>query len=727
MATIKEYLDYAELAQASYSGFTEGMFGKDNKLYMDALMEDNKAEFSQTQAENFANRYEVKAIADPLLTGLDATLFYDTKNHKYVLSIRGTSSVADIFANMLLATKGVAYDQLAALNSFYDQWILDGTIPIGAQIDVTGHSLGGALAQVFAAQHPNGVANAYSYNAPGIGGLSAEAYEILGITPANIAASNITNVYVKEGIEVAAGLGTMIGDVVAVSVDEGILTQNHSIPRLTESLHIYDMLSSITQTQDIELLTSILEHTTNEKAISIVSDIFNYEVSGSDVDKAIDLTKKWSGDAVGIVSLVDKTPEQLQSKTPENLYALSNLNPFIIEGDYLPAYSTLKADDYSQTYLQKRSEMLYYTIHPQSANTGNGTLYQDVTTGAQTQDKPNTSILATGSLVKFGGEGNDDLVGFDNDDYLFGGDGDDTLVGQGGNDYLEGGKGNDTYIADNGDTLMDSDHQGKVYLAGILLTGGKVLEGETNQYKGDNGEIYTLDTVHNTLHVSHEDKEITINNYDYNKQSLGIILLENKDIEVSITESASTREGDTGTKSLYFTVTLSRVLEEGETLEVSVSNTDEGTYTFTSGEQSKTFTHSWSGDTQDEGAIDHRATLTPSASYEGPYDAVKVVIKNSGTAIVYDDDNILPDIDGGGNEDFSSPLVLDLNGNKITSTFLTDSQTYFDTDNDGFKQFQAFTLTNLLTCKDFQSNKSLHVRTKIKQKGATYGAGQRAA
>jgi hypothetical protein len=185
---------------------------------------------------------------------------------------------------------------------------------------------------------------------------------------------------------------------------------------------------------------------------------------------------------------------------------------------------------------------------------------------------------------------------------------------------------------------MDIDHQGKVYLAGILLTGGKVLEGETNQYKGDNGEIYTLDTVHNTLHVSHEDKEITINNYDYNKQSLGIVLLENKDIEVSITESASTSEGDTGTKSLYFTVTLSRVLEEGETLEVSVSNTDEGTYTFTSGEQ-----------------------------------------------------------------------------------------TYFDTDNDGFKQFQAFTLTNLLTYKDFQSNKSLHVRTKIKQKGATHGAGQRVA
>ena len=28
MATVKEYLDYSELAQASYSNFFEGMFGK---------------------------------------------------------------------------------------------------------------------------------------------------------------------------------------------------------------------------------------------------------------------------------------------------------------------------------------------------------------------------------------------------------------------------------------------------------------------------------------------------------------------------------------------------------------------------------------------------------------------------------------------------------------------------------------------------------------------------
>lgn len=291
MATIKEYLDYAELAQASYvNGLQVGMIGE-KYIVGDTNIFVKVGEFSTTQATNFANRYEVKAIADPLLTGLDAILFYDHDNNKYVLSICGTTSASDVFTDMLLAQHGVAYDQLAALNSFYNQWILDGTIPIGAQLDVTGHSLGGVLAQSFALAHPNEVNNVYSYNAPGIGGLSNEAYEALGILPETTTNTNMVYIYAKEGVSVTAGLGTMIGSVVPISIDDGYLVQNHSISRLTESLHIYNMLSSIANTQDLTLLTSILENTSNEKAINIVSDVFQYTVNGSEVDKAIAMTE----------------------------------------------------------------------------------------------------------------------------------------------------------------------------------------------------------------------------------------------------------------------------------------------------------------------------------------------------------------------------------------------------------------------------------------------------
>ena len=57
MATIKEYLDYAELAQASYvNGLQEGMIKEGYKVgdSQDNILE---TEFSSLQAKNFASRY----------------------------------------------------------------------------------------------------------------------------------------------------------------------------------------------------------------------------------------------------------------------------------------------------------------------------------------------------------------------------------------------------------------------------------------------------------------------------------------------------------------------------------------------------------------------------------------------------------------------------------------------------------------------------------------------
>ena len=70
MATIKEYLDYAELAQASYGlNLKEGMYNTyeyvDNKGTIRDILTDssNKVNFSQAQAKNFSNRYEVLATS----------------------------------------------------------------------------------------------------------------------------------------------------------------------------------------------------------------------------------------------------------------------------------------------------------------------------------------------------------------------------------------------------------------------------------------------------------------------------------------------------------------------------------------------------------------------------------------------------------------------------------------------------------------------------------------
>lgn len=63
----------------------------------------------------------------------------------------------------------------------------------------------------------------------------------------------------------------------------------------------------------------------------------------------------------------------------------------------------------------------------------------------------------------YGGDGRDELDGFDFDDWLYGGNGNDTMIGRGGFDLLEGGTGadalygglgNDTLIGGPGDDLF---------------------------------------------------------------------------------------------------------------------------------------------------------------------------------------------------------------------------------------------------------------------------------
>ncbi|MDD5160522.1 MAG: calcium-binding protein [Sulfuricurvum sp.] len=293
----------------------------------------------------------------------------------------------------------------------------------------------------------------------------------------------------------------------------------------------------------------------------------------------------------------------------------------------------------------------------------------------------------------YGMDGNDDINGGSGKDWLEGGKGGDTLKGGAGNDILvgstnsiyddgasdtlEGGADFDTYFANNSDVIKDSDGKGLVKFDGIDLTGKKYKNKDTGRYEDDdyiyNGDPKTKGTL--TVTAKNGSKTITIQ--EWSNKELGIELSDTRDIDVSITKSASAMEGNSGKRSLSFAVTLSRALEDGETLKVSVSSTDEGSYTFTSGEKSHTFTHSWYGDTKDEGAIDHIATLTPTTSYSGPYSGVKVKVLNSGTATVYDDDE----------EPRHDPLALDMNMDGfISTTALETSGTYFDITGDGLKE-----------------------------------------
>ena len=99
--------------------------------------------------------------------------------------------------------------QYTELESYYHQLVSQGLITGSESITVTGHSLGGFLAQLFTVDHSDIVTNTYTYNAPGIGGYLSQLGELFGITDETIDSSAIVNIQ-SIGLSATAGFGTLI-------------------------------------------------------------------------------------------------------------------------------------------------------------------------------------------------------------------------------------------------------------------------------------------------------------------------------------------------------------------------------------------------------------------------------------------------------------------------------------------------------------------------------------
>ena len=442
MTISKEYLDYAELAQAAYGkGFVPGSYF--DKYGTNILLDPkNEVNFSAKQAENFANRFKVLATSQEYgignVSSFDAVLFgeLDTQGNvvKKILAIRGSQEFIDYIVDIEeLALHGTIISQTSSMEDFYQALVNDGKLSATEHIDVTGHSLGGFLAQDFTAHHSDIVNQTYTYNAPGYGGAKAEILDKLGILDPYLASSKIINIYAKEGWNATAGLGVLLGDVLAVSIDgaEGANLLNHKIGRLTESLYIYNMLSEISGEQNIDNLTSILEKVSNERVVKIVDDVFQDPQNAIGIiDQAIILTKNNQGKATCIKNLSDQTAASLNDKSLPNLYALLHSNPFAIEGN-LPTYNDINPDEYSPAFMTDRANYLYYILDKENRY-GDG-IGKDSYKAFDSYGK--TLIGKTGNQVIFG---TDNL---NNAFQLKGGNGNDRIYGLGGDDTYVIGRG----------------------------------------------------------------------------------------------------------------------------------------------------------------------------------------------------------------------------------------------------------------------------------------------
>ena len=283
------------------------------------------------------------------------------------------------------------------------------------------------------------------------------------------------------------------------------------------------------------------------------------------------------------------------------------------------------------------------------------------------------------------------ISGSDKNDVLFGDGNKDILVGHGGGDLLIGGAGADDYFVNNGDIIDDSDKRGRIFDSATQkqYTGG-TFDKKSGYYIGENG-WYKIEG--NDLIINNK---ITVKGFNKDNNDLGITLLEADDIAISIRGKTVLSEQSNGKHSEGYKIELNRSLEKNEWMIVKVLNdSGEERYVFY-GDVPKEYYDalfskmvysnntylSWDGNT----TANEDINVAVGVSVYAHSDNIKVKTITPLEVTIKDDDRN-PDPDDP--ETDTSPIVLDLNKNGITSTKL-DNTVYFDHDNNGFKEATAW-------------------------------------
>ena len=500
MPNMLDYLKYSEAAFAAYAnGLSIG-----NNVNLAAYEE---ADMAHTQAQRFDASWMVLGQQD-LTDGFSAVLFQPVDDQgspsgEKVLAIRGTEAshwgidyLVDIVDVAYFGT-AVGMQQYASLENFYQSLIAQGRLGAAESFATTGHSLGGFLAQAFAAKHII-VSAAYTYNAPGFSAASGvitnfgtELLKLFGLT-GTVPNDKIFNVRAIDGISATAGLGQMIGSVQGVNIESGGPIHNHSIVTLTDSLAVLALYAELTPGLSMGQANWLLSAASmeNNRTLETALDALRGTLFGAwalkesatpvedrealhwniDVLRRSDAFRSLVGSG-SLRVLQGANPAELSAAARDDfgvLVALQYLLPVAVvgAGDLLRTahtdlYVEWVADQavepeertFSDNWLKDRAAMLSARI---AVNTTDNNLaapgyFKDVATDTVL----GANLIGIARRTIFGGEGADTLEGGFNDDRLYGGAGGDTIDGGWGGDHIEGGAGNDRLLGDTGnDTLI---------------------------------------------------------------------------------------------------------------------------------------------------------------------------------------------------------------------------------------------------------------------------------
>ena len=620
--TLKAAFEHAALAQAAYMNLSTAA----NSDLSAVLKRGGMTEF---MADYISRRYSVykSSITGGILNpiGYQGIIFQElnadgTTTDNYVLANRGTeaslsvlyNAPQDLIADIFLAGTGTN-PQTLQMQSLYNE------IPTTAtRITTTGHSLGGYLSKMALVKWKTAPQNstkkidfAYTYNGAGINnylgvpsiGQALRAF--VELDPLTITNPRAVNYITTENPEIVPLAGVHPGEIRMVNTDVqppiGAVL-GHGIDNLVNALlvaYVFSHIdSSLDNTAGLQKINAMVEgshrSTTMDGngAIAALAKLFGLSASTinnalyesdeklkeSNLQKlAFDILSSTGTNTTtgghSIVPLVTfaangQTEYHLDSQNTSSLayrYALTELNPFVIEGlDYSRFNTNGQLNDYNpdtgqgsltKEWLKDRAaflqEVLKLNINNSNAtqitrNIARSTHYQDLDknisltllsqsdAGLQSADntyEPNTQKIIFGRNTSIG----DNLSGGDLADSLYGGLGNDTLIGGTDQDLLDGGFGNDILDAGEGnDTLIGG--AGNDQLTGNLgddsLDGG--LGDDIFSFSTSQGSDTIQDTQgNNTLVINGQQnfivKRLNAQDNVYVHQSTGNLFLNTSD------------------------------------------------------------------------------------------------------------------------------------------------------------------------------------------------------
>ena len=700
-----------------------------------------------------------------------------------------------IIADGNLALNSMPSSQVADMINFINSIknIFDEAKNSGKKITIVGHSLGGTLSQIASKVFPNLFDECYTFNSPSGKDLfdykvykDGDKYYMLRLsTPTDDMqggkkiyltdtvgealynyqntqmTTNVTDIAAKDDPRIINNLWwkDRFGDKIEVSGD------SHSIIDLTQILYFYDMAVSNGASENV--VTNYLSGFYNAQNSLLIGNMANI-VQGtiSKIDEIVRGNSNPNADIVEICNAYETNNVKFRldliaptssvtsifsgsNLTTPALYALVNLNPFIVSNINSNAYSELEKykDEFSENYIKDKTKMFeavlkypntkpvnfsYFDIKTKkelySNHLGSVSIQTDVVFGTnldetiQARSNFNNRIyaLAGNDSIEGGkynnyieaGSGNDiiDLRDSKGENVVYGGvnngkdnddDGNDIIYGGKGKDTMYGGSGFDSYYAGNGDIIEDDEKgQGFVYFnSNSPLTGG-TYDKDKGCYVGG---IYEYHLNGKTLIVKDttKDESITINNYHKDKKSLGIDLIEADEIDIIISNATVTKgdenEPNKDGKAPYNTtldIKLNRKLKEDEFIIIQKYNyKKQATELVLFGTLPKDY-----DTTLFKNLLSNNKTLdfswygnkTKEEDKKYCVGGVNIFAKSDNLTIrdIKPGYVTIKDDDKDPNDDEPEtydPLVIDLNNDGIKGTNL-DYKINFDLDNNGFKE-----------------------------------------